>query len=73
MDNIAKYFYLIFVKNDFRWEMILESIFDSFVTSGKPSGTGLGLPFCKMVMQAFNGDIICQSENGKGAEFILKF
>jgi signal transduction histidine kinase len=53
--------------------MILESIFDSFVTSGKPSGTGLGLPFCKRVMQAFNGDIICQSENGKGAEFILKF
>ncbi|MDA7704963.1 HAMP domain-containing histidine kinase [Rickettsiales bacterium] len=51
----------------------LESIFDSFTTSGKSSGTGLGLPFCKRVMQAFGGDIICQSESGEGAEFILKF
>jgi two-component system CAI-1 autoinducer sensor kinase/phosphatase CqsS len=51
----------------------LESIFDSFTTSGKSSGTGLGLPFCKRVMQAFGGDIICQSKIGDGAEFILKF
>jgi len=51
----------------------LESIFDSFITSGKSSGTGLGLPFCKRVMQAFGGDIICQSKIGDGAEFILKF
>ena len=51
----------------------LESIFDSFTTSGKSSGTGLGLPFCKRAMNAFGGDIICQSEIGKGAEFILKF
>ena len=51
----------------------LESIFDSFSTSGKSSGTGLGLPFCKRVMQAFGGDIICQSKIGDGAEFILKF
>jgi two-component system CAI-1 autoinducer sensor kinase/phosphatase CqsS len=51
----------------------LESIFNSFVTSGKSSGTGLGLPFCKRVIQAFGGDIICQSESGNGAEFILKF
>jgi two-component system CAI-1 autoinducer sensor kinase/phosphatase CqsS len=51
----------------------LESIFNSFITSGKKGGTGLGLPFCKKAMKAFNGDIICQSKIGKGAEFILKF
>ncbi|MDA7705037.1 HAMP domain-containing histidine kinase, partial [Rickettsiales bacterium] len=51
----------------------LESIFDSFTTSGKSSGTGLGLPFCKRVMQAFGGDILCQSKIGDGAEFVLKF
>ena len=51
----------------------LESIFDSFVTSGKSGGTGLGLPFCKKVMLAFGGDIICKSQKGNGAEFILRF
>jgi signal transduction histidine kinase len=51
----------------------LESIFESFVTSGKSDGTGLGLPFCKRVMQAFDGDIICKSKIDKGTEFILKF
>ncbi|MDB2550638.1 HAMP domain-containing histidine kinase [Rickettsiales bacterium] len=51
----------------------LESIFDSFITGGKSGGTGLGLPFCKRAMNAFGGDIICQSEIGDGAEFILKF
>jgi signal transduction histidine kinase len=51
----------------------LELIFESFFTSGKKDGTGLGLPFCRRIMRAFDGDIICKSEVGKGAEFEMKF
>ena len=51
----------------------LELIFENFFTSGKKDGTGLGLPFCKRIMTAFNGDIICKSEVEKGTEFEIKF
>ncbi len=51
----------------------LEFIFDDFFTSNKKGGTGLGLPFCRRVMQAFGGDISVKSELGKGTEFCLRF
>ena len=51
----------------------LELIFESFFTSGKKDGTGLGLPFCRRIMRAFDGEIICKSEIGKGAEFEMSF
>ena len=51
----------------------LELIFESFFTSGKKDGTGLGLPFCRRIMRAFDGEIICKSEMDKGAEFEMKF
>lgn len=51
----------------------LPYIFNDFFTSNKKGGTGLGLPFCKRVMQAFSGDISCKSIEGEGVEFILKF
>jgi len=51
----------------------LELIFESFFTSGKKDGTGLGLPFCRRIMRAFDGEIICKSEVDKGAEFEMKF
>jgi two-component system, CAI-1 autoinducer sensor kinase/phosphatase CqsS len=51
----------------------LELIFESFFSSGKKDGTGLGLPFCRRIMRAFDGEIICKSEVGKGAEFKMKF
>jgi signal transduction histidine kinase len=51
----------------------LALIFESFFTSGKKDGTGLGLPFCKRIMTAFNGDIICKSEIGKWTEFEIRF
>jgi two-component system CAI-1 autoinducer sensor kinase/phosphatase CqsS len=51
----------------------LDSIFDDFFTSDKKGGTGLGLPFCKRVMKAFGGDITCESVEGEGVEFCLKF
>jgi signal transduction histidine kinase len=51
----------------------LTLIFESFFTSDKKDGTGLGLPFCKRILTAFNGDIICRSEVSKWTEFEMKF
>lgn len=51
----------------------LPYLFDSFQTSGKQGGTGLGLAYCKRVMQAFGGDIRCQSMLGEYTEFVLDF
>lgn len=36
-------------------------------------GTGLGLAFCKMVMQSLEGDIKCHSSYGEFTDFILYF
>ncbi|MBA8667743.1 hypothetical protein H1Q59_07560 [Holosporaceae bacterium 'Namur'] len=47
-------------------------IFDKFYTKSK-SGTGIGLAFCKMVMQDLGGYIECKSRLGKYTEFILTF
>ncbi|WP_246046676.1 response regulator [Chlorobaculum thiosulfatiphilum] len=52
---------------------ILPKIFDPFFTSGKKGGTGLGLAFCRRVMQSFKGQITCDSEEGKFTEFVLEF
>ena len=51
----------------------LELIFESFFTSGKKDGTGLGLPFCRRIMRAFEGEIVCKSEVGELTEFAIKF
>ncbi|NTW83441.1 MAG: response regulator [Chlorobiaceae bacterium] len=51
----------------------LQNVFESYYTSGKSGGTGLGLAYCKRVMKAFGGDIQCESEEGKFTEFIMSF
>lgn len=51
---------------------ILPNIFDRFY-SKTLHGSGIGLAFCKMVMQSFKGDIKCFSEEGKFTEFVLYF
>ena len=48
-------------------------IFDKFYTQGKHGSTGIGLAFCKMVMEAIGGSITCDSEVGKYTKFILTF
>lgn len=51
---------------------ILPHIFERYF-SGRKGGIGLGLTFCKTVMKAYGGDIVCESEYGKFARFILRF
>lgn len=51
----------------------MRNIFQDFYTTGKSGSYGLGLPFCKKVMQAFGGDIQCQSELGEWSQFTLTF
>lgn len=51
----------------------LEKLFSPYYTSGKKGGTGLGLAYCKRVMRAFDGDIVCNSVLGEYTEFMLTF
>lgn len=52
----------------------LPHLFEPFFST-KPSdvGTGVGLYFCKRVMEEFGGNIQCHSEEGVYAEFELSF
>jgi len=47
-------------------------IFEPFYTN-KLSGTGIGLSFCRKVMQNLKGDISCVVKEGEYTNFILKF
>jgi len=53
---------------------VLPRVFDEFFT-GKASGrgTGMGLPFCRRVMTAFGGTIVCHSQPGELTELVLSF
>jgi hypothetical protein len=56
----------------------LASIFDRFVQArnrreGKTQGTGLGLAFCRKVMDAHDGFIWAESEQGQGSLFTALF
>jgi signal transduction histidine kinase len=50
----------------------LPCIFDRFYTGNK-TGAGIGLAFCKMVMEDLGGNIECKSKYGKYTEFKLIF
>ncbi len=49
-----------------------EKIFESFY-SERQGGTGVGLSYCKLLMKAAGGDIVCEGKLGKYAHFIMKF
>lgn len=50
----------------------LPHIFDQFFST-ESNGTGIGLAFCKLVMQNMGGKIECFSTEGEFTEFILTF
>ncbi len=49
----------------------IEKVFDPGFTFGK-NGTGLGLAIVEKIVLEHDGKIYCRSEEGKGAEFIIK-
>lgn len=51
----------------------LPRIFDRFFTANTHHGTGVGLAFCKLVMEAIGGSIQCESEQNSYTQFILNF
>lgn len=51
---------------------ILPHIFEPFFSKTR-HGSGVGLPFCKAVIESFNGKIACESIEGEYTEFILSF
>lgn len=50
----------------------LPHVFDHFYSTTN-TGTGIGLSFCKMVMESFEGQIILNSDYGEYTEFMLCF
>lgn len=54
----------------------LGRIFERYIQSGNASGrekggAGLGLAFCKMAVESFNGIIWAESEDDQGSEFVI--
>lgn len=48
-----------------------EKIFEPFFTSGCEGGTGLGLPIARDAVRAIRGELLLQSEVGKGTSFTV--
>jgi signal transduction histidine kinase len=46
--------------------------FQQTSVTGRRVGTGLGLPFCKLAIEAHGGEIWVESEVGKGSSFIMR-
>lgn len=54
------------------YEEQVDKIFDYFYSDRK-EGTGLGLAYCRQLMQSAGGDITCKGKMNEFAHFIVKF
>jgi two-component system, sporulation sensor kinase E len=54
-------------------EDIRSSIFEPFISYGKPNGTGLGMPIVKKIVEAHKGHIYVESVEGKGTTVDIYF
>ena len=50
----------------------LQDIFKPFISTKGARGTGLGLAVSRKILREHGGDILVQSQAGKGSRFILK-
>ena len=48
-------------------------VFDMFFSRNSPNGTGIGLSFCKAVMEGIGGKIECQTQANEYCQFTLSF
>jgi len=50
----------------------MDDIFKPFVSSKGSKGTGLGLPVSRKILREHGGDILVQSQLGRGSKFIIR-
>jgi signal transduction histidine kinase len=53
-------------------ESVRDSLFDPFVSTGKPNGTGMGLAIVKKIMQDHGGSVCVERSSAAGTTFLLK-
>lgn len=49
---------------------VLTRIFEPYYTTKGGAGTGIGLPFCRRVLTAFQGTLVCDSREGEYTTFV---
>lgn len=52
---------------------VLARIFDTFFTTKKSGGAGIGLAFCRRMVESFGGRLRCDSEEGHFTTFTMTF
>jgi signal transduction histidine kinase len=50
---------------------VRDTLFDPFVTMGKPNGTGLGLTLARRIAEEHGGSVLLEKSNSKGTAFTL--
>ena len=51
---------------------IRESLFDPFISAGKPNGTGMGLAIVNKIVQDHGGSVVLESSSAAGSTFLIR-